>query len=140
MPFNDVYRCINELMAVSLPLIESPLIMKLDEADLMCRSYVREAIYQSAVIACDLISIIAAYHYIFNHSGILTGVAFNGVLRCKSKLITMSLSPIEIPLKMNFDESHFMFRSFKVCATFQSDVIVSELGNVIAAYHYIFNH
>ena len=88
--------------------------MKLDEADLMCRSYVREAIYQSAVIACDLISIIAAYHYIFNHSGILTGVAFNDVLRCKSKLITMSLSPIEIPLKMNFDESDFMFRSFKV--------------------------
>ena len=41
-------------------------VMKLDEADFMFRSFMVQATYQSAVIVSDLVTVIAAYHYIFN--------------------------------------------------------------------------
>ena len=66
VPFNDVYPCMDDLMTVSLPPIGIPLVMKLDEADLMFRSFMVQATYQSAVIVSDLVTVIAAYHYIFN--------------------------------------------------------------------------
>ena len=41
-------------------------VMKLDEADFMFRSFMVQATCQGAVIVSDLVTVIAAYHYIFN--------------------------------------------------------------------------
>ena len=64
VPFNGVYRCMDELMTVCLPPIEIPLVMKLDDADFMFRSFMVQATYQSAVLVSDLVTVITAYHYI----------------------------------------------------------------------------
>ena len=66
VPFNDVYRCMGELMAAFLPPIETPLVVKLDEADFLFCSFMVQATYQSAATISDLVTIIAAYHCIFN--------------------------------------------------------------------------
>ena len=66
VPVNDVSRWMDELMKASLPPIEIPLVMKLEDAYLIFCSFMVQATFQNAVSVSDLVTLIATYRYISN--------------------------------------------------------------------------